>query len=99
METELKYRIITKKSAEQLSKEEIDVRYFQIRNSKESEDRLKISGRGRNYTEAFDNLMKRLEKYNKAVYSRSKLIFGLCNIREITNNIPEIILRGDLVST
>ncbi|MBM3232113.1 hypothetical protein FJZ21_01915 [Candidatus Pacearchaeota archaeon] len=54
------YGPITKRSAEDLANEGIRIRYVHFGESTESEDRVKVLGSGRNYTEAFGKLMTQL---------------------------------------
>lgn len=89
------YRLITKKSAHQLVDEGILAEYIREGDLDGSSHNHRLVGRGRNYTEAFDNLMKTLEVWNKG--PNKKVKHGLCNIIELKERDLQITLRGDLV--
>lgn len=88
------YRLITKKSAHQLVDEGILVEYIREGDLDVSSHNHRLVGRGRNYTEAFDCLMRALEAWNRIP---TRPMYGLCNIIELKEKTLEIILRGDLV--
>lgn len=85
------YRIITKKSIEQLISEGVGLSSLSNDSEEGNKQPLIIYGRGLSHSEAFNDLMKKREQYSNSDR------FGLCSIEPIKENPLSITLKGKLV--